>query len=95
MNEIVIIAKLKIKEHFYTEVYEELKILHKNTHKYDRGCIQYDLHKNLEDKHSFVFIETWSSMNMLQEHEEKEHFKIFIRKVENKLESIQIDKFKK
>lgn len=95
MEEIVIVARLKIKEEFYSEVYKELKILHENTHKYDNGCLQYDLHQNTEDRSSFVFVETWSTLPMLKEHESKEHFRMFIKKIENKLEELEINTFKK
>ena len=95
MEEVVIVAKLKIKEEFYAEVYKELIILHENTHKYDNGCLQYDLHQNIEDRYSFVFVETWSGMDMLKEHESKEHIKMFIKKIENQLKNLQINTFKK
>ncbi|MCJ8327598.1 MAG: antibiotic biosynthesis monooxygenase [Campylobacterales bacterium] len=95
MIEVVVIAKIKIKEEFYSEVYEELKNLHNRTRKYDKGCIQYDLHESLEDRYSFVFIETWTNPDSLEEHENKDDFKKCIETIANKLESIQIDKLKK
>ena len=46
MSKIVIVAKVKIKDEFKEEVYNELIDLHKSTHQLDKGCIQYDLHKD-------------------------------------------------
>ncbi len=42
MKNIVIIAKIKIKEEFKNEIYGELVKLYEATHKCDEGCIQYD-----------------------------------------------------
>ena len=95
MNKIVIVAKLKVKKEFFDEVYKELIKLHTNTHKYDEGCIQYDLHEDIEDKYSFTFIETWENEESLSKHEKKEHFITFVGSVENKLESLTIDKLSK
>ncbi|MGP2655638.1 putative quinol monooxygenase [Malaciobacter sp. WC5094] len=95
MEQVVVIANLKIKEQFLDEVYEELLALHNNTKKFDNGCLQYDLHKNLEEKNSFVFVETWASMDVLNEHTKKEHFVSFVQNVENKLESLEINKLSK
>ena len=46
MSKIVIVAKVKIKEEFVSEIYPLLVNLHNSTHKNDEGCIQYDLHKD-------------------------------------------------
>jgi quinol monooxygenase YgiN len=55
LKNIVIVANIKVKEEFKDEVYSELVKLHTSTHKYDEGCIQYELHKDLGDKNSFTF----------------------------------------
>ena len=95
MSKIVIVAKLKIKEQFKDEVYTELLALHKSTHELDEGCIQYDLHKDLEDSNSFTFVETWENQELLDAHMTKEHFLAFVKKVENKLENLEISKLEK
>ena len=56
MKNIVIVATIKVKEAFKEEVYNELLKLHKATHEFDEGCIQYDLHKDLSDDFSFTFV---------------------------------------
>ena len=95
MKNIVIVAKIKVKEEFRNEVYNELLKLHESTHKNDKGCIQYDLHKDLGDENSFTFVETWENAEFLSLHEQKEHFKSFVLKIENKIENLEINKLEK
>jgi quinol monooxygenase YgiN len=95
LEEIVIVANIKVKEEFKDEVYSELIKLYKSTHKYDEGCIQYELHKDLSDKNSFSFVETWENPEFLALHEQKEHFKTFVAKIENKIENLTISKLEK
>lgn len=95
MSQIVIVAKITVKEEFTNEVYSYLKELYKNTHQKDKGCIQYELHKNLENPNSFTFIETWENSDFLDTHMQKEHFVSFVSKVENKLETLEINKLEK
>lgn len=95
MTKIVVVAKLKVKEEFLEKVYEQLVKLHTNTNKYDTGCIQYDLHQDLEDKYSFTFTETWENEEALSLHEKKEYFISCVDFMEDKLESFSIEKLKK
>mgnify|MGYP003486708129 FL=1 len=95
MSKIVVVAKLKIKEQFKDEVYAELLALHKSTHALDDGCIQYELHKDLEDSNSFTFIETWESAQLLEEHMTTAHFASFAKTIENKLDALEISKLEK
>lgn len=95
MKNIVIVATVKVKDEFKDEVYSELLKLHESTHKHDEGCIQYDLHKDLDDKNSFTFVETWENAKYLDEHMKKEHFLQFVQFVDGKLESMDIQKLEK
>jgi quinol monooxygenase YgiN len=95
MKNIVIVATVKAKDGFKDEVYSELSKLHEATHKNDEGCIQYDLHKDLDDENSFTFVETWQSAELLALHEQKEHFKTFVSKIENKIDGLIINKLEK
>jgi quinol monooxygenase YgiN len=95
MSNVVIVAKIKIKKEFKEEILKELKQLHKSTHALDTGCIQYDLHKDLDDTNSFVFVETWENQELLDAHMATNHFLTFVKKVENKLENLEISKLEK
>ena len=50
MKHVVVVATLSLKDGQNDEVLEALKTLHKATHQEDKGCIQYDLHKDKEKK---------------------------------------------
>lgn len=95
MTKITIIAKIKIKEEFINEIYPLMVKLHKDTHENDKGCLQYDLHTDINDKNSFVFIETWENNELLNIHMEKEHFKSFAKSIENKIENFEITHLEK
>ncbi|AXX86990.1 putative quinol monooxygenase [Malaciobacter marinus] len=95
MENIIVIAKIKIKPEFEKEVFNELTKLHKQTHANDSGCIKYDLHKDIEEENTYTFIETWESKEDLKIHENKSHFKEFLVNIEGKLESVQINKLEK
>ena len=51
--------------------------------------------KNLEESNSFTFIETWENQELLDKHMTKEHFLTFVKKVEDKLENLEIKKLEK
>lgn len=95
MKNIVIVAKVKVKEAFKDEILNELKELHKSTHALDIGVLQYDLHQDLEDSNSFTFIETWENQELLDAHMQKEHFLTFVQKIDGKLENLEITKLEK
>lgn len=95
MNNVVIVAKAKIKKEFKDEILKELLELHKSTNSFDKGCLQYDLHRDLEDSNSFTFIETWENEELLAEHMTKDHFLSFVEKMEGKLENFEITKLEK
>jgi len=92
MSQITVVANAKVKKEFINEVYLEIKKLHKATHANDKGCIQYDAHKNIEDENVFTFIETWASIEDLEEHSKKEHFLDFVKNIEGKIESLEVNK---
>lgn len=95
MANIIVVANLKVKSEFRDEVHKELITLHTQTHKNDKGCIQYDLHENLENADSFTFIETWENAELLGAHMQTEHFVSFMKNTENKIKTSTISKLKK
>ena len=91
MSKIVITAKVKIKEEFYLDVYEQLLLLYKHSIEED-GCIQFDLHNDVDDKNTFVFVETWVNQEALDNHTKSEHFISYIKKVSEKIEDLKINR---
>ncbi|MEZ7935362.1 MAG: putative quinol monooxygenase [Sulfurospirillum sp.] len=95
MKHVIVVATLSLKDGKNDEVLEALKALHKATHQEDKGCIQYDLHKDKEKENTYVFVETWESEALLEEHMTKAHFKAFQVALEGKVKSMAIQKLEK
>lgn len=95
MSRVVVSATIKVKEKFKDEVYSQLVKLHDDTNEYDKGCIQYELYKDLSDENCFTFIETWENKTYLPSHEQKEHFLTFATSIENKIEKLSVHKLEK
>ena len=95
MKPIVVIATLTLKERPSESLLEALKALHALTHKEDRGCLQYDLHKDNEKANTYVFIETWENESLLNEHMSKTHFRVFQAALEGRVESLSVQKLEK
>lgn len=91
MSQVILTVKVKVKEEFEKEVYKSMQLLHKLTHKEDRGCLQYDLHRVKDETSSFFFFEKWESKEMLDEHMAKDHFINFQKENEEKIESVQMN----
>jgi quinol monooxygenase YgiN len=92
LNNIIVIATITIKEEFVEEVYKELVKLYKYTHLNDKGCINYELHRDLNDTNTFVFIEKWENENYLELHLKTEYFAKCISNIENKVIDLNIKK---
>ncbi|WP_419773915.1 putative quinol monooxygenase [Halarcobacter sp.] len=88
MSNIVFTVKIKVKEEFTQIVYPFMQAMHKLTHDFDEGFVQYDLFKDKEDENKFYFIEEWDSEKSLEKHKQKEHYKSFIEFLDDKVESI-------
>ena len=95
MKKIILIATFTLKDSKSEGVLEALTALHKATHQEDKGCLQYDVHKDHEKKNTYVFVETWESEALLAEHMEKAHFKAFQVALEGKVESMSLQKLEK
>lgn len=48
----------------------------------ERGCLQYDLHRDDQDPAHFMFYETWESRELWQAHMASAHIAAYRRKVE-------------
>ncbi len=43
----------------------------------DAGCMTYDLHRDIKDPRTFVFIELWESLELLEAHGRTAHIATF------------------
>lgn len=73
MSRVTVIAKLKAKAGLESRVRKELEYMVEETEKED-GCINYDLHTNLDDPTTFLFHENWESKEALDKHMQTPHF---------------------
>lgn len=87
-----VIAILKAKQNHQKSLFEKLQYLHEMTHKHDEGCIQYDLHQDLENKDTFIFVETWQNAEYLAQHQIKEHYLESLQQIEDLVESVTVHK---
>ena len=95
MKNINVVASITLKEEESENVFEALKALHSATHREDKGCLQYDLHKDHDKANTYVFIETWESEALLDEHMKKAHFQAFQVALEGKVKRMSIQKLEK
>ena len=95
MKKVVLIATVVLKDSKNEGVLEALTALHKATHREDKGCLQYDVHKEIEKENTYVFVETWESEALLAEHMGKEHFNVYKAFMGDKVESMSLQKLEK
>lgn len=89
MDNIIFVIKIKVKKEFEDEVYTFMKALHKLTHEFDEGIIQYDLHKVKDEESTFCFIENWKTNEAYEAHRDKDHTKNFKEYLEDKIVDVQ------
>lgn len=58
----------------------------------DKGCIDYDLYASTTEDDRYMIIETWKSEEDLKRHEESEHFKRLVPRLQD-LATMTLEKF--
>ncbi|EIC83635.1 putative quinol monooxygenase [Serratia sp. M24T3] len=91
--EVRIVAPLTVKPEYIEEVTHALLDVVAASRE-ELGCLQYDLHREIDSANSFVFYERWRSDEAVAQHEASEHFKHFVKQLDGKLEKIEIKKLK-
>lgn len=91
MSEVRLSVKVDVKEPYFDEVFDRVKELHSFTQKYDKGCLQYDLHTIKDKPVSFYLIERWENQQLLDEHMQKEHFVEFQSYSLDKVDNVEIN----
>lgn len=81
-NEIVLIARLKVKKGAEEEAKQAALAIVEPSRAED-GCINYDMHQVIDDPTIFVWHETWANKTTLEAHGNSEHFKVFSEKVKD------------
>ena len=90
-KQLPIIVKFKVKENRIEFVKSELlKIL--TPTRMEEGCVQYDLHQDIDNPNIFMFYEIWETEALWKIHDSKLHIIEFKRAIEGAIEKISFNK---
>ncbi len=84
-EKVTVIAVFRAIERKEKDLEKELTALVPPTRR-EPGCINYDLHRSIEDSRVYIFHENWASKKALDEHLEMPYLKEFLRKSDKLLE---------
>jgi quinol monooxygenase YgiN len=85
MNPLTVIAKVKARPGTEEQVFEALRKLISTTLA-EEGCIDYDMHRSIEDPGLFMFYENWTSRSLWEQHMNAPHIKGFSEETEGMVE---------
>lgn len=85
MSKLTIVANIIAKKDKIELVKSELIKLIEPT-RLEQGCIDYDLHQDNENPAHFVFLENWTSRELLQKHLQSEHIAAYKAATEGAVE---------
>ncbi len=77
MSQLTLIAKWKAKPGAEDQLYEALRSLVAPTLA-EEGCINYDLHRSIEDPGTFMFYENWTTKAHWEQHMNAPHIQEFL-----------------
>ena len=89
MNQLTVIAKIKAQSGSETVLYQQLLQLIAPTLS-EKGCLNYDLHRSVEDKTLFLFYENWASKSVWEQHMQSQHTKAFQKSTEGMIETWEL-----
>lgn len=81
-----VVALFRFNENYLMEAVELFQILVRETRK-EKGCLQYDLIEDKDNKGTFFMVELWESEEHLNRHNGQDHLLNFRRDVSKMLES--------
>jgi quinol monooxygenase YgiN len=80
-GQVTVVARVEAKPGMGDRLAEEMKPLVEGSRS-DAGCINYDLHRGLENPSTLVIYENWSSSQALDEHLEQPHVQEWLGKLD-------------
>jgi quinol monooxygenase YgiN len=89
MAVLTIIAKWKAKPGAEDELYERCRSLVAPT-RAEEGCINYDLHRSIEDPGTLMFYENWTTKPLWEQHINSPHISKFFSTKDDIVESWEI-----
>lgn len=94
MTELKIVAVIVVKAEFQEELEKAFQNVVDGTRKED-GNISYDLYQDVKNPLKYTILEGWKSQAAIDEHNNTDHFKAFVKAIEGKVESLSVDIIKK
>lgn len=76
MPPLTVIAKLKARPGTEEQLYEACRKLVTPTQA-EEGCINYDMHRSIEDPGTFMFYENWTTRPLWEQHMKSPHLNEF------------------
>ena len=90
-KQLPIIVKFEVKPDKIDFVKAELFKILEPTRNED-GCIQYDLHQDLENPSIFMFYEIWETTDLWKAHDSMPHVVAFKKAIEGSVDNITFNK---
>jgi len=94
MSQVTVIATIRSLEGHEQAVLDSLKLLLTPT-RAEEGCLEYDLHRDLEDPGCFSFLESWQSQAHLDRHLSTEHVAANRARIQDKIESLVVQRLER
>lgn len=94
MSKLTIVANIKAKADKLDLVKAELEKLISVT-RAEKGCINYDLHQDIENSAHFIFYENWESRELWQEHMNNQHLKDYMEATDGAVEEFTLNEMTK
>lgn len=89
MTQLTVVAKIKAKADLEVYLHQRLQQLVQPTLA-ERGCINYDLYRSIEDPSMFLMYENWVSKKLWEKHMQSDHIKTFQTKNKNAIEVFEV-----
>ena len=89
MSQLTVVAKIKAKPGSEAKLHQELLQLIQPTLAED-GCLNYDLHRSIEDNTLFLFYENWVNKSLWEQHMASEHISAFEKNTEGLIEDWEL-----
>jgi quinol monooxygenase YgiN len=89
MTQLTVVAKIQAKSGSEAVLHQELLQLIQPT-LLEEGCLNYDLHRSIEDNTLFLFYENWTSRVLWEHHMASEHISVFQKNTEGLIENWEL-----
>jgi quinol monooxygenase YgiN len=89
MTQLTVVAKIQAKSGSEAVLHPELLQLIQPT-LLEEGCLNYDLHRSIEDNTPFLFYENWTSRVFWKQHMASEHISVFQKNTEGLIENWEL-----